>query len=84
MTGTTEKGLHKSMMNTLQQTNLELDSKITSAKRSVDVGWVENGNPDYTYHQETATKDQTAITTVATENPTAAAQFAMIKGDKFI
>ena len=84
MPETTEQTLHNSILNTLQQLDIWLDSEEISTTRIVDIGWLENGNPDYTHHQATATKIATAITKIAKENTTAAEQFAMIKGEKFI
>ena len=84
MLGTTEQVLYHSMLNTLKQNNLWLNSDEISAKRSDNVGFVENSNSDYTHHQETATKIEAAVIKLASEDPTAAVQFDMIKGDKFI
>ena len=67
MPGTTEQVLHNSLLNTLQENNLWLNSEEIAAKRIDDVGWVENGSLDYTHHQETVTKIEAVITKVATQ-----------------
>ena len=69
MPGITESALHDSMLNTLKHNNLWLTSDKIAAKRSYDVGFVENRNWDYTHHQETAAKIETAIIKVATKDP---------------
>ena len=61
MPGTTESVLYNSMVNTLKQNNLWLNSDKIAAKRKDEVGFVENGNSDYTHHQETAEKLMSAI-----------------------
>ena len=84
MPGTTEQVLHNSLLNTLEQNNLWLNSDEIVAKRSDGVGFVENRNSDYTHHQETATKIETAIIKVASTDSKAAALYDKIKGEDFI
>ena len=74
---------HRSMMDTLQTTNLWLDSILILFSRYVNIGWIEHGNPDYTYLKDIETKIEKAIAKVA-KIPTAAAQIAFIKEEKFI
>ena len=50
MPGTTESVLHDSMVNTLKRNNLWLNSDKIAARRKDEVGFVENGNSDYTHH----------------------------------
>ena len=72
------------MVDTLKQINLWLNSDEIAAKRKDDVGFVENGNSDYTHHQGTAEKLMAAIIKLASIDSTAAALFGKIKGENFI
>ena len=81
MPGTTEAALHDSMKNTLTQNFLLLISDELSAKQKYVIDWIKNGNSTYTHSQGQATTIQDAITTMAVENPEAAALVAKIKGE---
>ena len=72
------------MLNTLQQNNIWLNSDRTAAKKSDDVGFVENSNSDYTHHQETAIKIEAAIIKLTSEDPIAAPLYDKIKCENFI
>ena len=83
MSGKTEPILHRFMMNMLQAVYLWLDSELILTLWHVDIGWVEHGNLDYTYLKDIETKIKKAIAKVA-KNPTAVAQFALFKEEKYI
>ena len=72
------------MLNTLKQNNIWSNRDEIAAKRSNDVGFVENSNSDYTHHQETAAKIEAAIIKLTTIDSTAAALYSKIKGENFI
>ena len=57
--------------------------RIISHTKDV-IGWIKNGNSTYIHPQGQATTIQDAITTMAVENPEAAALVAKIKGEQFI
>ena len=84
MPRTTESVLQESMINTLKQNNLWLNSDKITAKRKDDVGFVQNGNSDYTHHQGTAEKPMASIIKLVSTDSTAAALFGKIKGKNFI
>ena len=74
MPGMMELILRKSMMNTLQADNLWLDSPEILALRYGTIGWLERGNPTYTYFKDIETKIETAMAKATKRNPTAVKQ----------
>ena len=69
------------MMNTLKQNNIQLISDKLAAKQKNKVGFVQNGNPNYTHPQGIADKIKAAIIKLASTNSKTAALVDKIKGE---
>ena len=80
----TDSKLHDSLPNTLKHNNLWLASEEILAKKSDDIGFVENSNPDYTNNQGLATAIEVKVIELVPKDPRAATILTRVLGPKFI